>query len=1461
MSESKPAKPVRRMMRWMRRMMRRPARRFCKHGVIRPTIGTLVLLAIGAGLCYGGLLLDDRTLMAATVAIMALLAFSVIIVALQWFGLLVIGSKARIVAQSEQRDQQGHVISRIVGDLPQQRGLYVRVSNVVRWKSPFGLIAARRVIPAQSETMLLPVPDDTRQIGIAAVDKRSAGTDQSEHSGGVRAYAPGDPLKLISWRHTAHRGELMTRESSRDVRATALLVINTHNLRADQLDSAIRALLPYAQAVGTSRSERLVVTDGDQTHEGLEAVERFLAAAQPQTYQHDQRVQQAQSQQVQQGQSQQSQAQSQQPQQSDITRAAASISRIVLQTQGPVRVLVCDVANSSELLAALKHTPIAQRIIELAPAPQAEPDELRSIELLPESTPAAGNLKLNGIARASAGAVAAIPMAASTTIGTLGQRLAGTIALLAMFAMTLDGLAGLVSTDGLWFRFAAVLLALAALGTAVPSRASSGRKRTFIARILSPATMRLLGYIIATLIAAAALITLRVYVITGSWLFRMPMVCDGSSQTETDGTVVCDTMVRADPWAAVSQAFERGFDQLNLQLPPLDVSEYSDIVLIVCAAALAIIIRCLLTWRVAIPFMALLPVASLAADYAFVGHRVPLWGLGLIACAFPLALWSAQTVPHSSAPKSRRFALLVAAPPLVASVLAAAVTMSLVAPATSLAYSIPLSIGEGGGMFSSNTISPMIDLKRNILAGSDSTVLEYQASRRLYLRMTTLDDFDGDTWGYDKQFALDAGLYGSGIRLGRDEDEELTYEQRASWGPLDVYMDELGYFGYDVSTANENTLERFMASVNVDITSLHSRFLPVPGNVRWMSGMGGDWLAYQDGTVYNRSSGTSDDTSYSVYASGIDPITSDSGFDQLDLINDAHNRIVSQQHADESDAQRWNEARRTIESTGLGMVRNDYVIIPIYYSQQDGAVTARNGQVLGRASGGGSIGSGSDSVDMPGEIRFDGTVAEQLGLGKDSYIVAAGSNGLMLVMPVEVSLYESTSAEDARDSMLGLETGSGLGASWERNAYETLQTLGWADYGFSSHPGSLGYGNSMADAIEQAVASSDQRAHAERFTALPSELPDNVQAVVQQAQAAGVSAAPSTYEEQTGVMRWLVNYFTNPENGFSYSLNAPDGDGRSNLDMLDAFLDPETGHVGYCQHYASALAVLGRALGLPTRIVLGYNAGTGAREENGSYAVASKQLHAWTEVYFDGIGWVPFDVTPTTEENGSAADTTSNATVTSPNGSDSNLEVTIAPDDSADDTDQSDDADANADADQSDVAEDNADTDVNETGKDSATRRHQQLADRLRSLPLWAKVLLGIVAVLLLAGVIVAMAFTPRAWRWLRRRRVYRAIVRADASPNDTDLSGAAWRLAWQEIQRTAHVRTKPTDTDCAVAANIIGSRPSDKDFVDSVVRNATAASFGGRPAPVGDLARQLRCYLTAGTTQSVHKRHAGKTA
>ncbi|MCR2812733.1 DUF3488 and transglutaminase-like domain-containing protein [Microbacterium sp. zg.Y1084] len=107
----------------------------------------------------------------------------------------------------------------------------------------------------------------------------------------------------------------------------------------------------------------------------------------------------------------------------------------------------------------------------------------------------------------------------------------------------------------------------------------------------------------------------------------------------------------------------------------------------------------------------------------------------------------------------------------------------------------------------------------------------------------------------------------------------------------------------------------------------------------------------------------------------------------------------------------------------------------------------------------------------------------------------------------------------------------------------------------------------------------------------------------------------------------LQSWFRGPD--FTYSLRAPvrygfDGSG---IDAIEGFL-AERG--GYCVHFASAFAVMARTLGMPSRIVVGYLPGTGNGriiEGQTEYQVNSDQLHAWPEVHFDGIGWVPFEPT------------------------------------------------------------------------------------------------------------------------------------------------------------------------------------------------------------------------------------------
>ncbi|WII38301.1 transglutaminase-like domain-containing protein [Paenibacillus thiaminolyticus] len=77
-------------------------------------------------------------------------------------------------------------------------------------------------------------------------------------------------------------------------------------------------------------------------------------------------------------------------------------------------------------------------------------------------------------------------------------------------------------------------------------------------------------------------------------------------------------------------------------------------------------------------------------------------------------------------------------------------------------------------------------------------------------------------------------------------------------------------------------------------------------------------------------------------------------------------------------------------------------------------------------------------------------------------------------------------------------------------------------------------------------------------------------------------------------------------------------------DFVDYFLFEA--RQGYCNHFSTAMAVLLRTQGIPARWVKGFAPGelTGP----GQYTVRASDAHAWVEVYFPTVGWVPFEATP-----------------------------------------------------------------------------------------------------------------------------------------------------------------------------------------------------------------------------------------
>jgi len=92
---------------------------------------------------------------------------------------------------------------------------------------------------------------------------------------------------------------------------------------------------------------------------------------------------------------------------------------------------------------------------------------------------------------------------------------------------------------------------------------------------------------------------------------------------------------------------------------------------------------------------------------------------------------------------------------------------------------------------------------------------------------------------------------------------------------------------------------------------------------------------------------------------------------------------------------------------------------------------------------------------------------------------------------------------------------------------------------------------------------------------------------------------------------------------FPYDLNVPEF--PEHRDTVDYFLFEQ--QAGYCEHFASSLAVMARQLGLASRLVTGYTTGQ-YNPMTGYFEVRGNDAHGWVEIYFPHHGWVPFDPTP-----------------------------------------------------------------------------------------------------------------------------------------------------------------------------------------------------------------------------------------
>lgn len=130
------------------------------------------------------------------------------------------------------------------------------------------------------------------------------------------------------------------------------------------------------------------------------------------------------------------------------------------------------------------------------------------------------------------------------------------------------------------------------------------------------------------------------------------------------------------------------------------------------------------------------------------------------------------------------------------------------------------------------------------------------------------------------------------------------------------------------------------------------------------------------------------------------------------------------------------------------------------------------------------------------------------------------------------------------------------------------------------------------------------------------EVPEDLPTVIRRRAREVTRGASTDFAKAVAIQDWFRQ-----DGGFRYSLQRRSGTG---MDLLAAFVTDD--RVGYCEQFATAMATMGRTLGIASRVSVGFLSGT--KQPDGRILYTSDDRHAWPEMYFSGVGWVRFEPTP-----------------------------------------------------------------------------------------------------------------------------------------------------------------------------------------------------------------------------------------
>ncbi|HUR73848.1 MAG TPA: transglutaminaseTgpA domain-containing protein [Sporichthya sp.] len=131
------------------------------------------------------------------------------------------------------------------------------------------------------------------------------------------------------------------------------------------------------------------------------------------------------------------------------------------------------------------------------------------------------------------------------------------------------------------------------------------------------------------------------------------------------------------------------------------------------------------------------------------------------------------------------------------------------------------------------------------------------------------------------------------------------------------------------------------------------------------------------------------------------------------------------------------------------------------------------------------------------------------------------------------------------------------------------------------------------------------------YLQLPADLPERVKQLADRV----TKSSDTVLAKAIALQQW----FRDPDE-FAYDLRQRPGTGKA---AILAFLEDRR---GYCEQFASTMAVMARYLGIPARVNVGFTPGQATGE--GTRTVSAHDAHAWPELFMPGVGWTRFEPTP-----------------------------------------------------------------------------------------------------------------------------------------------------------------------------------------------------------------------------------------